>query len=732
MKLYVLMVAALLSASASATEIPVIEINTDNTSLVFRVADNGRLYQVYYGERLCNPSEYASIDHEPKKSYDGCMDFRGWEVAPGSGSETHFEPTVAITHNDGNPSTWLYYKKHLQYAVTGGIQTDIWLYDDKYPVDVVLHYVAFPEENVIKTWSEIIHHEKKPVKLWRYASTILYFNSREYHLTEFYGDWAKESQMVTQQLQFGKKVLESKMGVRTAIHSGPFFELGIDAPAREDSGQVMLGTLAWSGNFQFTFEVDNIGHLRVIPSVNPYASEYELAPGEIFTTPEFIFTMSYDGVGTASRNMHDWARNHQLKDGQMGRMTLLNNWENTLFDFDEKVLVSLMKEAKELGVDMFLLDDGWFGNEYPRINDHAGLGDWEAMRSKLPGGIPALVSAAEKEGLKFGIWIEPEMVNPKSRLFEDHPDWAVLLPNRTPYYHRNQLVLDMSNPKVQDYVFDIVDRIVSENPGLAFFKWDCNAPINNIYSPYLNKKQGNLYVEHTLGVRSVLERVQQKFPHLQMMMCSSGGGRCDYDGLKYFTEYWCSDNTDPVERIFTQWGQSHFFPSKAMCSHVTEFVANRNKTVPLKFRIDVSSMCKFGFDIGLSRHTAEEIDMCKEAVKTWKRLEDVILDGDMYRLVSPYEGNHMALMYAEPEKGKAVVFTYDIYPRYHEQVYDVRLKGLAPEAEYLITELNLPPGKKSSLPENGKVYSGDYLMKVGLNAFTEDHLNSRMIELTRQ
>ena len=730
MRLCVLLVSALLAVTASAADKPSIEINTDNTALVLRVADNGRLYQVYYGERLECPSEYGMISNEPKPSYDGCMDFRGWEVAPGSGSETHFEPTVAITHNDGNPSTWLYYRKHMQYAIEGGVQTDIWLYDDKYPVEVVLHYVAYTKENVIKTWTEISHSEKKPVKLWRYASTILYFNSKEYHLTEFFGDWAKESQMATQQLQFGKKVLESKMGVRTAIHNGPFFGLGIDSPVRENIGQVLLGTLAWSGNFQFTFEVDNVGHLRVIPSINPYASDYELAPGEVFTTPEFIFTMSYDGAGTASRSLHSWARNYQLKDGKGSRMTLLNNWENTLFDFDQNLLSSLMKEAKELGVDMFLLDDGWFGNEYPRINDHAGLGDWEPMRSKLPGGIPALIKAAEEAGVKFGIWIEPEMVNPKSNLFNRHPDWVVLLPNRTPYYHRHQLVLDMSNPKVQDYVFGVVDRIVSENPSLAFFKWDCNAPINNIYSPYLGKRQGNMYIEHTLGVRRVLERVKQKYPHLQMMMCSSGGCRCDYDGLKYFTEYWCSDNTDPVERIFTQWGQSHFFPSKAMCSHVTEFVANRNKKVPLKFRIDVSMMCKFGFDIGLSKHTEEEISLCREAVKTWKRLEPIITDGDQYRLVSPYEGNHMALMYVS--QNKAVVFTYDIYPRYHEQLHDLKLNGLEPSARYLVKEINLPSGKKSSLPEDGKILSGDYLMKVGLQAFTEAHMNSRMIELTKQ
>lgn len=709
-----------------------ISISTEKTDLILRVAQDNRLYQVYYGARLSNPEEYADISYEPKETRDGCMAFRGWEVAPGSGSETHFEPVIAITHNDGNPSTYLYYKSHLQYAVEGGVQTDIVLYDDQYPVEVILHYIAFTDEDVIKTWKEIRHKEKKPVKLWRYASTILYFRNHEYYVTDFSGDWAKESQMSTQKLEFGKKVLESKMGCRTAIHTGPFFSLGIDEPAKENSGKVMMGTLAWSGNFQFTFEVDNLNHLRVIPSINPYASEYELKPHDTFVTPEFIFTLSENGMGEASRNIHDWARNYQLKNGKGSRLTLLNNWENTSFHFNEEILARLMHEARKLGVDMFLLDDGWFGNNHPRVHDDAGLGDWEVMKSKLPGGISGLIKAADEAGIKFGIWIEPEMVNPKSDLFEKHPDWAILFPNRKPYYHRNQLVLDMSNPDVQDYVFGVVDKILTENPTLSFFKWDCNTPITNIYSPYLKDRQHNLYIDHTLGVMNVFERVQAKYPDVQMMMCSSGGCRNDYNGLKYFGEYWCSDNSDAIERLFIQWGQSHFFPAKSMCAHVTGFVANPSKTVSVKFRLDVSSMCKLGFDLGLKKLTEDEIALCREGVANWKRLSPVILDGDQYRLVSPYEGNHMSVMYASKDKLSAVLFTYDINPRYHEFMYNVKLQGLDPQKIYTIKELNLMPGKKSNLPENGKSYSGDYLMKVGLNAFTERTLNSRMIELIAQ
>ena len=488
-KLLVLLMALFTLAQVDAQEKNVIRIATDNTDLILQVAPNGRLYQAYLGDKLLNEKDINNFSPYVKGGSDGSVSTRGWEVYPGSGAEDYFEPAVAITHNDGNPSTILRYVSSEQKAVAGGTETVIQLKDDQYPVEVTLHYIAYPKENVIKTWSEIKHAEKKPVTLWRYASTMLYFSGNEYYLTEFSSDWAKEAQMSTQPLLFGKKVIDTKLGSRAAMHTHPFFELGFEQPAQEAQGRAMLGTIGWTGNFQFTFEVDNVGNLRVIPAINPYASDYELKPNEVFTTPEFIFTFSNNGTGEASRNLHAWARNYQLKDGQGDRMTLLNNWENTYFKFNEELLAELMKEAKHLGVDMFLLDDGWFGNKHPRNSDNAGLGDWEVMRSKLPGGIPALVQSAKEAGVKFGIWIEPEMVNPKSELFEKHPDWAIQLPNRETYYYRNQLVLDLSNPKVQDFVYGVVDKILTENPEVAFFKWDCNSPITNVYSPYLKNKQ---------------------------------------------------------------------------------------------------------------------------------------------------------------------------------------------------------------------------------------------------
>ena len=730
MKKYLILIITFLFASnitfSLKAEENTIRISTDETDLVYKKAENGRLYQAYLGPKLLNDSDLENLS---LGGWDTSAGKRGWEIYMTSGAEDYFEPALGITHADGNMSTILTYVSSEQKIIdSNATETIIQLKDEQYPLSVNIHYLAYKKENVIKTWTEIKHNEKKPIILNRYASSIIYFERPSYFLTEFNGDWAKEMNMTTQQLQYGKKILDTKLGSRAAMHMYPFFELGFNKPAEEHEGEVVLGTIGWTGNYRFTFEVDNMSNLRVISGINPYASNYELKANDVFITPEFMFTRSDEGKGRASRNLHAWARNYQLKDGKGDRLTLLNNWENTSFNFNEEKLSALMKEAKHLGVDMFLLDDGWFGNEFPRNDDHAGLGDWQVMKNKLPHGVPFLVKEAEKAGVKFGIWIEPEMVNPKSNLAKKHPEWILKLPNRETYYFRNQLVLDLSNPEVQDFVFGVVDGLMKENPNLAFFKWDCNSPITNIYSPYLKENQNQLYVDYVRGLYNVLKRVKSKYPNIPMMLCSGGGARCDYEALKYFTEFWASDNTDPVERLFIQWGFSQFFPSKAICAHVTSW----NKKTSIKFRVDVAMMCKMGFDIGLKDLAPEELTFCQNAVANYNRLKKVILDGDFYRLVSPYDTEHMAVMHINEDKSKSILYAYDIHPRYSEKIYPLYLQGLEPTKMYKIEEINLMPGKKSQFAGNGKIYSGDYLMKVGLKVLSSRQTTSRIFEITAQ
>lgn len=701
--------------SASGAPDDFIRIGTNTTDLIFKVGKNGRLYQSYLGQKLQNESEFAYLK-------------QGREAYLTHGMEDYFEPAIRVLHNDGNPSLLLkYVSSEVNRKSDDVTETVILLKDDKYPVEVKLFFTAFAKENVIKTHAEISHQEKKPVTLYNYASSLLHLNAAKYWLTEFSGNWAHEVNMNERQLDFGKKIVDTKLGSRANLFCSPYFMISLNSPVQENAGEVLLGTVNWTGNFRFTFEVDDQNGLRVISGINPYGSEYILKPKEVFSTPEFVFTYSTEGKGQASRDLHRWARKYQLKDGEKDRMTLLNNWEATYFNFNEEKLIQLFDEAKKLGVDMFLLDDGWFGNKYPRSSDHQGLGDWQETTGKLPNGIGKLVEEANARGLKFGLWIEPEMVNPKSELYEKHKDWVIHLPNRDEYYFRNQLVLDLSNPAVQDYVFGIVDNLIQKYPGIAYFKWDCNSPITNIYSVYLKDKQSHLYIDHVRGLYKVLERIQQKYPELPMMLCSGGGGRADYEALKYFTEFWPSDNTDPLERIFIQWGFSHFFPSKSMAAHVTSW-GNQ----PLKFKVDVAAMCKLGFDIRVDKMNENEVTFCRQAVENFHRLSPVTLDGDLFRLVSPYEGEHAAIMYATPDREKAVVFAFDMHPRYGEFLQPVRLQGLDANKRYKVEEINLMPGARSSLKDNGKVYSGDYLMKIGLNLFSTGHLKSHVLEITAQ
>lgn len=698
-----------------------ISITTDHTQLVLKVNSQKRLCQTYLGERLSSQTDLSQLSM-PQAGLSSST-IKGLEAYPVMGTEDYYEPTFEIRHADGNPTSVLKYVKHSQQ----GNETSVVLRDELYPVEVTLYYKAFPEEDIIQQWAEIKHEEKGKVYLGRYASSMLYFEAPQYYLTEFSSDWAKEMQMLSQELQFGKKVVDSRLGTRANMMAQPFFEVGLGSPVSENEGTVLMGTLGWTGNFRFTFEVDNQHILRVVSGINHDASTYLLPKGEVFRTADFFFTLA-KGVGEGSRRFQRWMMNHQLHKAKDDRMTLLNNWENTYFDFNEEKLVELFGEAKDLGVDLFLLDDGWFGNKYPRKDDHAGLGDWQVTQDKLPQGIPYLVKKAKENGVSFGIWIEPEMVNPKSELAEKHPDWLIQLPSRETYYFRNQMVLDLCNPKVQDFVFGIVDGLMQENPDIKFMKWDCNSPITNIYSPYLKENQGNIYVDYVRGLYKVLDRVQAKYPDLYMMMCSGGGGRSDVTGLRYFTEFWCSDNTDPIERLFIQWGYSQFMPAKAMCAHVTEW----NRKASIKFRLDVAFQGKLGFDIGLKGLSNDDRQYCREAIKEYKRLKEVIWSPNLYRLVSPYEGQHCVVQRVNDSKTHSIVFAYDIHPRYGERLLNTRLQGLDADAKYRVKEICLMPGKQSWLSCNDKVYTGDYLMKVGIKITSANDLVSHIIEIMKE
>jgi len=690
---------------AQTTLIP---IETAGNALVLRVEPNKDLHTIYYGRRLSNTTEYALVSSVYRQPGDP-SDLFNSAYTP-SGSRNLIEPAISVTHADGNYSLDLRFVSQQISKISDDVsQLAILLKDPIYDFEVTLYYKSYFKEDVIEQWSAIRHHEKGNVILHKYASANLHLQAGSYWLRQYHGDWAKEMQPEEARLTHGIKTLDSKLGARANLYQPPVFMVSLDRPATEDEGTVLYGGVEWSGNFRVDLEVDPQDNLRILAGINNYASPYTLAPNEVFTTPPCWYSLSEKGKGEASRKVQRWARDYKLLDGKGARLTLLNNWESTYFDFNEGRLAELLKDTKKLGVDLFLLDDGWFANKYPRNDDHAGLGDWQPNRSKLPNGITSLVKEAQTDGVKFGIWVEPEMVNPKSELYEQHPDWVIKQAKREEHYFRNQLVLDLTNPKVQDFVYGVVDGLFTQNPSLAYIKWDCNAVMFNAASATL-KDQSHFYVDYVHGLYKVLERLRAKYPKVPMMLCSGGGGRVDYGALQYFSEFWPSDNTDPLERIFIQWEYSYFYPAIASSNHVTDWGKQ-----PLKFRTDVAMMGKLGFDIVVSKLSPDDLQYVTSAVNTYNTIKDLVWQGDQYRLSNPSDNSVASVLYMDEAKSRGVVFSYLVNARYGAgSLLPVRLNGLDPAKKYHVSEIDLYPGTASSL-EKGKVYSGDFLMKVGIN-----------------
>ncbi|MEP6725277.1 MAG: alpha-galactosidase [Bacteroidota bacterium] len=705
-----------------------VPIESHNNAILLQTDKDNRLRMIYSGAVLADKNEYNKVaaQYDLKDGNEAGIYNNAYSTA---GTYSLTEPAMQVTHADGNASLDLKYVSHEVKNIDANTTlTSILLQDGVYPFKVTLFYKVWKNENVTEQWAEITHNEKQAVVLQKFASANLYFANKDFYLTTFQGQYAREMQPAEMHLEQGMRSIDSKLGTRTMLIQSPNFIVSFGKPASETEGDVMLGQLAWSGNFKLEFEVDSYHNLRLIAGINPFASAYTLQPGKVFKTPSLIYTFSSHGKGEASRNLHDWARKYRVLDGMGERLTLLNNWEATYFDFDENKITSLFKGAAKLGVDMFLLDDGWFGNKYPRNGDQSGLGDWQENVKKLPHGLGYLVKEAQKENIKFGIWIEPEMVNPKSELYEKHLDWVIKQPERPEIYFRNQLVLDLSNPQVQHFVYNIVDSLFIKNPGLAFIKWDCNAPVFNSYSAFLQKQklpQSHLAVEYVRGLYSVLEKIRIKYPAIPMMLCSGGGGRGDYEMLKYFTEFWPSDDTEPVERIFMQWDYSYFFPSVTTDNHVTDWGKQ-----PIKFRVDVASMGKLGFDIVANNLNEKDMIFCQQAVKNYNSFKHTVWQGDLYRLLNPHENKLASLVYVKKDQSHAIMFNLLVNTRVAITATElpVQLAGLDPVKKYSVKEINLYPGTSSPIGEN--IYSGDFLMKVGINPYVTGRRQSVVLEIT--
>jgi alpha-galactosidase len=700
LKFYLIFIACL-SGVANAQ---VIHIRTTNISLVYGLYGQ-KIKQIHFGNSLSSTDGIAKLS----TAFD--------EIYPSFGNGSSNEVALIATHDDGTMATDLVYQSHSQH-INGNIQTTtIQLKDEKKPFFVELNFKAYQAENVIEQWVTIRHSEKKTVRLEQFASAALGLKAESYYLTHFFGSWGKEMHLDEVKLNNGIKLLESKRGVRATEYENPSFVLSLNQKASDYCGEVIMGALAWSGNFRLAFQIDDKENCQLITGINPFASDYVLSPKELFTTPRMVYTYSNTGKNQGSINLHRWARKYNLQDGEKFRQIVLNSWEGAFFTFDAAKLKSMMNGAAEMGVEVFVLDDGWFGNKYPRNNDKAGLGDWEVNHQKLPAGISDLIDHAESKGLKFGIWVEPEMVNSKSELAENHPDWIIQRKNgREPLLQRNQLLLDLSNPKVQDFVFGVVDKVLTDNPRIAYIKWDANRQLQNFGSTYLNDDiQSHLWIEYAKGLENVLTRLNKKYPDIIFQACASGGGRVDYGVLKNTHEFWASDDTDPFERLFIQWGTNHIYPPIATASHITKSPNHQTgRETPLKFRCDVAMGGRLGIELSPSDLSGEDVSYVKQVVESYKSNREIIQFGDLYRLNSPYDNDGFAaLSYVTPQKDKAIVLAYchEFLRRFERCL--IKFQGLHDDAVYKITELN-SRGRPNKVNGTGMEISGSILMNRGL------------------
>lgn len=706
----------------STMEAQVIQIEAQNTSLIFSVSKNGKLVQSHYGRKLASTTGLKNI-----------QPFAG-ECFPSFGNGSSDEVALIATHADGTMVTDLYYLSHEQKQ-SGGIQeTVIHLKDKALPFFVDLHFNVYQEENVIEQWVTIIHQEQGKVRLGQFASSAIVFKAASYYLTHFSGSWAQEMQLSEEKLSNGIKNVETKRGVRTTEYENPAFVLSFNQKASDDNGEVVMGALAWMGNYRLSFQVDDEERCRFIGGINPFASDYSIAPNEKFETPRMVLTFSSTGKNQASINLHRWARKYNLRDGNTPRPIVLNSWEGAYFDFDANRLKSMMDGAAEMGVEIFVLDDGWFGNKYPRNSDKMGLGDWQVNTKKLPKGIDDLIDYAEGKGMKLGIWVEPEMVNPKSELAEKHPEWILQSKNgREPMLIRNQLLLDLSNPKVKDFTFGVIDDLLSKHPRIAYIKWDANRHLQNFGSAYLEQdRQSHLWIDYTRGLESVFARLSKKYPKTIFQACASGGGRVDFSSMKYTHEFWASDDTDPYERLFIQWGTNHIYPPMAMGAHVTKSPNHQTgRETSLKFRFDVAFGGRLGIELRPDDLDSASVKFAKSAVKLYKELRPVIQLGDLYRLQSPYgEGGFAAINYVSPDQSKAVLMVYSLeFHKRQERGY-VKMKGLQETALYQVTELNMDGGK-SHIGFNGQVISGAVLMHGGFPVNLKKPFESALFKIEK-
>ena len=688
-----------------------------NISYIMAVDSFGNLIHIHYGRKLHDKDyDKTNTKYVNWAAYDenNITLENTQQEYPSYGHTDLRNPAYTVKNVDGNSISQLKYKDYTikenyipeiegmpsLFIENKSAQTlEITLEDKISGVEVVLSYSVFDDYDVILRNTRIHNISDSTIEIDSAYSANLDIAKGNYDLIYFSGGWGREREFCRSEIQQGAKIDISNARGGSGHTLNPFIMVS-EHNADEDKGNVYGFSLIYSGNHSSMIECDQYGNIRVQQGINPFMFKWTLEKGESFVTPQCVMCYSENGIGGLSRELNDVYRTNlcRSKWADKDRPILINNWEATYFDFDEDKLLSIAKRAKEAGVELFVLDDGWFGT---RNDDFSGLGDWTVNYDKLPSGIDGLAKKINDIGLKFGLWFEPEMVNKDSDLYRAHPDWAISVPNRISSLSRNQLILDLSRDDVCDYIITAVSDVL-KSANIEYVKWDMNRPMTDMpYEGYNHK--------YTLGFYKIMDAITGAFPNILFEGCSGGGGRFDAGVLAYMPQIWTSDNSDAAARLKIQYATSMGYPVSAISAHVTAVPNHQNgRITSLKMRADTAYAGVFGYELDITKMSDTELAEIKKQVETDKKLRTLMRTGDFYRILSPYETNYCSWEMVSKDKKEVFFYSAKIFSVANSHDIRIKLKGLDAEAKYMDTV-------------TGEVYGGDELMYYGVEPKYDMH-----------
>lgn len=671
---------------AISTKREVFLLNTKHTSYVFGIDDQGLVRHLYWGKKIKSVEEFELPKLTEVSTNDPVFEITKEEF-PVYGGLRYKEHCLKVSFLDGTRE--LVY----QYIGFDVVETEqyeeliLHLRDTSYDFFMDLHYRVYETFDLMERYVVLSNEDQAPVQIEKLHSGQFHIPYEGLNFSNVHGHWGAEQQQFVQKVSYGKIIIENRRGISTHNHN-PYFIL--DRNGSETEGDVYFGALRMSGNFSGVVEQTQYGETLVQIGLNAHDFMLELKQGDTFESPKILFGYSGNGFEVMSHNLHRFARKYLLREGC--RPVLYNSWEATEFQVNSQEQIKLAKKAKEIGAELFVLDDGWFGE---RNSIHNGLGDWYVNKRKFPNGLEELIEAVKAEDMLFGLWVEPEMVNPQSQLYQQHPDWIYHYENRTSDTSRGQYVLNLAKQDVQKFVYETLDHLLTEYE-IDYIKWDANRPISQTGT------QKDIWYEHIQAVYNIVKELKQKHPNVLFEACASGGGRIDYGILGIFDDFWTSDNTDAYDRLYIQDAYSRIYPIKAMRAWVTDcpnFLSGRE--IPLQFRYHCAMMGTLGIGCNILKFSLDEVELSRKMIAQYKEIRPIIQEGDFYRLENPSPNEYFLYEYLQENRG--LLFAFLPHSKIGHRGTTVRLRGLDAEAQYTL-----------STPQGEVVKSGAYLMNHGM------------------